>query len=219
MKRKHVLLTTVFCALLLSACAGQKDADTTSDSAQIESGDETVAETEETYVDETMSETEEAYVDEEASASTESEVWESPLGYVMSYDPTAFTLEMEEGTDRFSYQGDKDAPIYLVVQQYVDMDVETLTQGLILQSGMDDVEAVFAYFGADGIETQSVYYETEGEFESGTVKQVCLFYVIPQGEGALLVEIGTYVGVSQEVDWYFEEMLGTFSLTSEGGES
>lgn len=76
---------------------------------------------------------------------------------------------------------------------------------MVLQSGIDGVEAQEAYFGADNLETQNVYVEKDID----GVKQIQVFYAIPQGEGSLLVEIGSYVGVPVQVDGIIEAMLGT----------
>lgn len=84
----------------------------------------------------------------------------------------------------------------------------TLADGLILQSGIDGLTAENTYFGADSIETKNVYIEKEVV----GITQVQVFYAIPVGEGSLLVEIGSYVGVSQTIDGMIEEMLGTFKI-------
>lgn len=86
------------------------------------------------------------------------------------------------------------------------MDAKNLAEGLALQSGIDAVEVQETYFGADALETQNVYVEKD---VSG-VKQIQIFYVIPQGKDSLLVEIGNYVGVSTRIDSIMEETLGTF---------
>lgn len=135
-------------------------------------------------------------------------VRESPLGYSMKYDPSVFTFDDTGESDVFTYNQTVEAPVYLSVQKYSDMDAQTLAEGLVLQSGIDGVKVQDANFGADGIAAKLVYVEKEVE----GVKRIQIFYGIPAGEGSLLVEMGSYVGVSENVDAKFEEMLGTFSL-------
>lgn len=134
----------------------------------------------------------------------------SPLGYSMTYNPTAFTLDDGGDHDTFVYNSNEntDAPIYITVQPYTDFDVKTAADGLVLQSGRDDVKATEAYFGADSIKTQSVYIEKD----VNGVKQIQTFYVIPVGSGSMIVEIGSFVGTDAKTDAKIEEMLGTFSL-------
>ena len=134
----------------------------------------------------------------------------SRLGYSMTYNPTAFTLDDSGDHDTFVFNSNEktDAPIYITVQPYTDFDVKTAVDGLILQSGRDDVKATEAYFGADSIKTQSVYIEKD----VNGIKQIQAFYVIPVGSGSMIVEIGSFVGTEAKTDAKIEEMLGTFSL-------
>lgn len=68
--------------------------------------------------------------------------------------------------------------MYLSVLPYADMDAQTLAEGLALQSGVDGVEVQDTNFGADGVESKSVYIEKE----AGGVTQVQIFYAVPKGE-------------------------------------
>ena len=88
------------------------------------------------------------------------------------------------------------------------MDAQTLADGLALQSGQDGVAVQDTYFGAEGLDTKCVYYEQE----VNGVTQALAFYAVPTDEGSLLVEICGYVGMPQQIEAKFEEMLGTFSL-------
>ena len=132
----------------------------------------------------------------------------SRLGYSMTYNPTAFTLDDSGEHDTFVYNSKTDSPIYIAVQPCTDFDVKTAVDGLILQSGRDDVKATEVYFGADSIKTQSVYIEKD----VNGIKQIQAFYVIPVGSGSMIVEIGSYVSIDEKTDSKIEEMLGTFSL-------
>lgn len=148
--------------------------------------------------------------DESASVDNTSAVCDSQLGYSITYDPTVFTLDESSDSDTFTYNTTEElaAPVYLSVQNYADMDAQTLAEGLALQSDMDGVEVQDTYFGADSLETKNVYIEKEVD----GVKQIQIFYAIPVGEGSLLLEMGTYAGVPETVDTKFEEMLATFVL-------
>lgn len=218
MKKKFLaILLAVSCVLSVTACAGKEENQVDSSIAEETevADEEAVLNTESLEAD--VSETEEAYVEDEGyeypSEDNTSAVQESEIGYSMTYDPSVFTLDDTGEADIFIYNTaeDLDAPIYISVQQYPDMDAQTLAEGLALQSGIDGVEVQDTYFGADGLETKNVYIEREIE----GVKQIQVFYAIPVGDGSLLVEIGGYVGVPEIVEWKFEEMLGTFALKSE----
>ncbi len=91
------------------------------------------------------------------------------------------------------------------------MDTQTLVEGIVLQSGVDDVKAEDTFFGADGIESKCINIEKEVD----GIKRIQVFYAIPIGKGSLLIEIGSYAGAPESVDWKFEEMLGKFTLTAE----
>ena len=141
------------------------------------------------------------------------ELWESPLGYSMPYDPTVFTVDDTGEADVFTYNTAEklDAPVYISILPYPDMDIQTLADGIALQSGMDEVMVDETFLGADGIESKLVYIEKDVD----GIKQIQIFYAIPEGEGSLLMEIGTYEGVPEMIDSKIEEMLGNFKLTAE----
>lgn len=217
MKKKFLeLFLAAICVISVSACAGKEENQT---DGNIEK--ETNAANEENVSDTNM-ETDGIEADEKDMEGGEYEypsenagnvVQESTLGYSMTYDPTLFTLDDTGEADVFNYNTAEslDAPVYVSVQSYPDMDAETLAEGLALQSGIDGVTVQDAYFGADGMETKNIYIEKEVE----GIRQTQVFYSIPAGEGSLLVEIGGYVGMPETAEWKFEEMLGTFSLKAE----
>lgn len=134
----------------------------------------------------------------------------SNLGYSIVYNPTVFALNNDGDYDTFIYNGSTqaDLPIYITVQPYSDMDAKTIIDGLVLQSGIDGVEATEGYFGADNIEAQHIYIEKDID---GT-KQIQVFYVISVDKGSMILEIGGYVGADKKIDAKIEEMLATFSL-------
>ena len=188
-KKRIILLLAVGVVLMFSACTGKGETQNSDNTDEITSEDINY---------------------EYPAEDNTNAVQESKLGYSMNYDPTVFTLYDTEESDTFTYNTAEklDAPVYLFVQKYSDMNAQTLAEGLALQSGIDDVKVQDTYFGADSLETKNVYVEKEVE----GVKQVQIFYAIPVGEGALLVEIGSYVGVTETVDEKIEEMVGTFVL-------
>lgn len=201
-KRFFIALLTVNSVMFLSACAGKVE-NTMSNGKE----DQTVAVSTENQNDahsidadsqdvEISSEKNEEY--EYPSEEHTSEVWESELGYSMTYDPSVFTVDDTGDSDIFTYNTAEklEAPVYISVQKYTDMDAMTLAEGLALQSGIDGVEVQEAYFGAEGLETQNVYVEKNVD----GVKQIQIFYTIPQEKGSLLVEIGNYAGVSTQID-------------------
>ena len=220
MRRMTVFLALACaCALSLAGCA--KDAQTSKDTA----ADNTAqAEPEPETEPETIAEDSEQENDTEQAGSTEEEpVYEYPaedagpvleesrLGYSMTFDPTVFTLDdTGEGSDIYTYHTAEtlEGPAYIAVQSYPDMDAQTLADGLALQSGQDGVAVQDTYFGAEGLDTKCVYYEQE----VNGVTQALAFYAVPTDEGSLLVEICGYVGMPQQIEAKFEEMLGTFSL-------
>ena len=195
MRRMTVFLALACaCALSLAGCA--KDAQTSKDTA----ADNTVQAEPETVYE---------YPAEDAGPVLE----ESRLGYSMAFDPTVFTLDdTGEGSDIYIYTYHTaetlEGPAYIAVQSYPDMDAQTLADGLALQSGQDGVAVQDTYFGAEGLGTKCVYYEQE----VNGVTQALAFYAVPTDEGSLLVEICGYVGMPQQIEAKFEEMLGTFSL-------
>lgn len=134
----------------------------------------------------------------------------SELGYSIIYNPILFTLSSEENSDTFVYNSNEmaDSPLYIAVQQYSETDSKTAIDGLILQSGLDDVKSTEVYFGADNIKAQNIYIEKD----VNGVKQIPVFYVIPVGSGSMIVEIGSYAGTDEKTDSKIDEMLGTFSL-------
>ena len=233
MKKKLLTaLLTVISVIALSACAEKEaeqaessngetieavsianESDVNEVTTTVNDADDDADVTTMTVDDTDMDETETAMDDmvyEYPAEEHASEVQESSLGYSMTYDPTVFVLDETGESDSYTYMTAEklDAPVYLTVQKYTDMDAQTLAEGLALQSGSDDVEVQDAFFGADSLETKLVYVEKEVE----GVTQIQIFYAIPVEEGVLLVEIGSYIGGPQVVDWKIEEMLGTFTL-------
>lgn len=223
MKRNPLFLTCAAClsAALLAACAqtpaSSADSAAAGDAA---SAAESVAEPESTP----------APAESEAAAEPESvadeEVYEYPaedagpiqeesrLGYSLVYDPTMFTLD-DTGADldvyyTFPTAGSQENPVQFTVQSYPDTDAQTLAEGVALQSGQDGVTAQSAFFGADSLEAQYVYYEEEVD----GVTQMHTFFAVPAGEGSLLVEITSYADLSMEINGKLEEMAGTFTLVS-----
>ena len=137
--------------------------------------------------------------------------YESPLGYSITWDPKVITLDDTQGMDVFSYNTSQEieGPVYIAVQAYPDMDAGTLADGLVLQSEDDSVTVEETSLGADGISTKYIYSEQETD----GVIQVSVYYVVPAGSGSLLVEAVGYVGMPDEAEGLFQEMLGSFRIS------
>lgn len=203
MKKKNLaLFLAVICVVTFSGCTGKEKNLSESTSPK----ETTIENKESTSNTEDVGEDKYEYPSEDAGEV----VQESSLGYSMKYDPTVFTLNESDKEDVFVYNTDEklDASIYISIQSYVDMDVETLAKGLALQSGEDGVNVQDTYMGADSIETKSIYLEKEVK----GIKQTQVFYAIPMEKGSLLVEIDGYVDMPKIAESKIEEMLGTFTL-------
>jgi hypothetical protein len=200
-KKIIIFLVSVTCAISLSACA---------DNSQVQS-DTSQSENTQNESSQANADTDSEVPATETDAVENDQLWKSPLGYSMTYDPSLFTQESVDSTDYFTcLQDNLDTPVYISIQAYPDTDSTTLADGLVLQSGDDGVTAEDIYFGADSIEAQNVYIEKEVD----GITQVQIFYVIPVGEGSLLVEAGSYVGVPETIDSAIENMFGTFKTLS-----
>ncbi len=152
----------------------------------------------------------------EESVQTESghgEKIESVLGYQLTYEPEIFSLGGAEGMDTYQFVSEDtlNAPVYLAVQRYKDMDADALIEGLILQSGIDGVKAQDTCIGEDNIEAKCIVIERE-KYETTWIQA---FYAIPRSKGALLVEVSRYTGMPEKAENCLEEMLASFSLKTE----
>lgn len=211
MKKKSKILLVCLSMMLLAACA--ENSQTSADASAENNVEDHVTGSDESQSgiapEETAPEQDYEYPSEDAGPVRE----ESRLGYVMTYDPTVFTLDdTGDGRDIYTYHTSEtlDGPVYIAIQSYPDMDAQTLADGIALQSGQDGVAAQDTYFGADSLDTLCVYYEEEAD----GVTQVHTFYAVPKGEGALLVEITGYVDLPLQIQAKLEEMAGTFTLLS-----
>lgn len=201
MKKKNIVLSlTVMLCILLSACGEKTD----SSAATSANTDKSIA------IEEVTEEDTSEEISEYPSEEAEPVEFESDKGYSIMYNPDVITLDDTGEGDLFSYNTDEklDSPVYISVIRYDDMDSQALTDGLILQSGIDGLKAENTYFGADSIETQCIYIENDVD----GITQMQIFYVIPLSEGSMLIEIGGYIGAPTNVDTAINEMLGTFSL-------
>ena len=131
MKKKSIALVLIVALSMLMSACGEKtenNVDTsasTSESVSAEESTEESAEGEEVY--------------EYPSEDVEPMEYESDLGYSIIYDPSVITLDDTGEGDIFTYNTaeELDAPVYISVMRYNDMDAETLAGGIILQSGID----------------------------------------------------------------------------------
>lgn len=129
----------------------------------------------------------------------------------MNYDSSVFTLDdAQDEIDTFYYNTSEklDLTVYVTVQSNSEVSPQTAINELILQSGIDGVQVNETYIGIDDIKTQNIYIEKD----VNGIKQVQVFYVISMEQGSMIIEIGSYVGVPEQIDSKLEEMIGTFSL-------
>ena len=145
--------------------------------------------------------------------------YQSELGYSLCYTESVFQLDpSEENCDLFSLITDKEmaAPVYVAVQHFPDMDARSVIDGVVLQSGLDGVEAYENYFGADGVASWSAYYEKDQD----GVTTFHVFNAVPLDQGCLLVEIAEYLDMDElfedKHDYFltscFETMMNSFVL-------
>ena len=134
----------------------------------------------------------------------------SKLGYTMTYDPKLFTLDASGEADVYTYQSTESlkAPVYFTIQSYKDMDADTLMDGLVLQNDQEKDDVEVTGFGADNVKVKQLCVDKD----VNGVEQEQVFYVVPNGQGSLLVEIVGYEGMPQEAESAFEDMAGTFQL-------
>jgi hypothetical protein len=166
-KKMIIFLVSVTCALSLSACA---------DNSQVQS-DTSQSENTQSESSQANADTDSEVPTTETDAVENDQLWKSPLGYSMTYDPSLFTQESVDSTDYFTcLQDNLDAPVYISIQAYPDTDSATLADGLVLQSGDDGVTAEDIYFGADSIEAQNVYIEKE--VDGITQVQIFMSYLL-----------------------------------------
>ncbi len=229
MKRKRIiaLFLALACICVFTACSG-KNNDSTQEKTDIgdkESTDivttagekETTSDVTENTEDKMTSDITEDTESEAATVTTEDAetegassqkvVYESPLGYSLTYDSELFSFVEADGVDSFICNA-LDIMVYIAVQKYTDMDAETVANGLVLQSGVDGLEITEAFLGTDNVEAKKVEIVTQ----TGGVKQIQTCYVIALKEGTLLVEVFTFEGIPESIDLKLQEMLDSFSL-------
>jgi hypothetical protein len=191
MKRKILALFMAALTISLSACA--------------EAGDTSLSENTAEELTETES------TDAAKSEYNPMVLYESPLGYSVEYNTDMFTLTSESHSDSFACIGveDMEAPIYVAVTAYPDMDAETTAKGLELQTGRDDVTAEYGTFG-EGIEAWMLHYDEEVDGR----EHYYSYFAVPKGDGTLLLEAGEYVGYEGQemVDGNIELIIDSFTL-------
>jgi hypothetical protein len=135
---------------------------------------------------------------------------ESALGYSVEYNTEMFTVTSTDVSDTFTYSGDEIEPlsnIYVAIQYRPDIDAEYAATGLATLSGQD-VEASECTFGDDN----EGYFLTYSEVsEDNDLTTNLTFYIVPKGEGCIILEIGNYDGYdSIEIDGNIELIIDSF---------
>jgi hypothetical protein len=136
---------------------------------------------------------------------------ESALGYTVEFNTEMFTVTSTDVSDTFTYSGDElepESPIYVSIQHLPKMDAESAANGLATLSGQDGVEASECTFGDENTGYLVSYSE---ESEDTDIITDLMFYVVPKGEGCLILEIGSYEGYdSIEIDGNIELIIDSF---------
>jgi hypothetical protein len=138
-------------------------------------------------------------------------LFESALGYSVEFNTEMFTVTSTDVSDTFTYSGDELEPesdIYVAIQHLPEMDAESAATGLATLSGQDGVEASECTFGNEN-EGYLVSYSEVSEDDDITTN--LMFYIVPKGEGCLILEIGNYDGYdSVEIDGNIELIVDSF---------
>lgn len=227
MKKKKIMgLLTAGCMIMLCACAGKEElpgvtvtveelpAEEAVPEASQEDAADTAATDEAAVPDADEEVTEEAAQEEAEVQQAETQtagvvVMQSDLGYTMSYDTSALTLNTVDGREIYTYHDadGADEGVYIAVSRYANTDAKALAEKVAAESGVEGTEVMASYFGSVSVETQEVYVmqETDG-------KQIIrIYHAIPVEGDALLVETAGYVGMPEAVDMVFEETLAGFT--------
>lgn len=218
MKRKTLaLLLTAVCVASLSACgaAGDNSGSSTEASSSDASVEEASSEAASVESEETASEID----DDVADSSNDMVEYVSPLGYSVQYYGQEFNLVSDENSDTFEFCGDGvelEAPVYVAIQLYEDMDAEDVANGIVQQSGQDGVTVEDSAFGEgtalgeEGTEAKRVSYQEEAD----GLTWYYTYFAIPKGDGCLLLEVHEYVGYEGQemVDGNIELLIDSFTL-------
>ena len=146
----------------------------------------------------------------------EMELYRSPLGFSMAYDPAHFALEMDEtdvmdGTDVLKFTDFEGA--FVAFQSVTGMTAEDLQAGLVLQSGTDECVATDVALGgafAEPIESLTVYYDADVDGVAYTHS----FYLVARARDVLQIETYYPIALGEEVTPIFSAMMETFELTT-----
>lgn len=152
----------------------------------------------------------EAVPDPDEAAEPVMTLYESPLGYSISYDPKRFTLSADGSSDTFSsvYNDSSRPNIYLSISLRDDMSAEELEKGLVLQSGRDDCISGDMTIGAENYPVRMVSYFTGDGAEDPAFE----FYILERGGGCLLIEAGIYPEAVKGYGAQLLEMISGFRL-------
>ena len=139
--------------------------------------------------------------------------YKSELGFEVKYDVDKFGHSFENNIEKFTYETkgqteESILPTYITVVLNDEMDAKTVTDGLVLQSGKDDVIIGTSRFGADSIDTAIVQYTKE----NAGGEQIFSFHIFDTDKGTMIIEAVGYVGQDNTVDSKFEQFFANFSI-------
>lgn len=139
--------------------------------------------------------------------------YKSEYGYSVSYNDDLFEVINDEGADSFQLKDqdlEKEVPVFVSISK-ADDTVKNLVEGLILQSGQDDLKADDTTMGKNSYPSKCITYDTK----SDAGKNYETFHVLDIDKEVFLIEIGSGDDVEPQVQNAIEELLASFEATGE----
>lgn len=201
MKKAFSFVLTAIAAVGLTGCGTAK--------TEVVSEAATEAVIEMTQEEAPEIETAEESTQETEEALEEGMLYESEYGYTITYDDTLFEVLNSEGSDCFQLLNqdlEKEVPVYLAVSK-LDYSLEDAIDGLILQAGIDGLEAEDTTVGSEEYEAKYFSYESNDN-ENGPFYET--FLAVQTDDGVFLLEVGYGDQVSQEVQDALNAMVESF---------
>ncbi len=111
--------------------------------------------------------------------------FDSDLGYTTKYFASNCKVESADGYDRFVSIMD-DQNNYISISINTDYRAEDLVEGLVLQSGTDEVISGTSTFGQTGLDSYYVVYNSAPDYNMQ-------FTLVPVENGVMMIEIGSHI--------------------------
>lgn len=229
-KAKKVILCTAACAALvgMTGCGKSEEKKesttdtvlTTTEATTTEATEAATASTAEPTTEATTEETAETTTGATTGATAEATTTEESVteaatppselpsmytnayGFTMTYSAAAFSAETSDMSAVFRAIGSDTAYVSVSVSQ--EMTLDELADGLVLQSGQEDVSAEDATFGANGYPSKAIYYTKGTDY---------IQFNLIQGDGfVVMIETYTSESETQSVKDQIEALLGSFTM-------